>query len=242
MATFNVNITAVANATESLTSRFRANFAIHHLRAATRAARNACEVEQANSAAVHGPWFSEMMLSVPVSIVMAGAALEANANEIVQDILDGQTQLSLSNECKTLLEDLKKNRSLNTLAKYRQLAHAFDKTPFVTTLSWEDARLLVEFRNTFMHFKPAWDDEEEIHEGDLVRKLKAKIPVARAYENRFQFPLGFITYGCAKWSIGTVLAFSANFSELLGVKDRFVDEHLDFTLPYLIHKIITEQP
>jgi hypothetical protein len=37
-----------------------------------------------------------MMRLVPISVVMAGAALEASANEIIQDILDGFTNLSLT--------------------------------------------------------------------------------------------------------------------------------------------------
>jgi hypothetical protein len=69
----------------SATLRVRSNFAVHHLRAAALAARNSYNVEQANLTAEHGPWFDEMMLFVPVSVVMAGAALEASANELIQD-------------------------------------------------------------------------------------------------------------------------------------------------------------
>lgn len=229
MTTYNENVDERAELTDELTSRFKAGFAIHHLKAAARSAQNAYQVEKANSGAAHGDWFSEMMLSVPVSVVMAGAALEANANEIVQDILDGGTGLSPPDERKTQLEALKRERSGSTLSRYRRLAVALDKEPPREGAPWQDAQLLVEFRNTFMHFKPAWDDEGEVHESDLVRDLKTKIPMYRVFENNF--PLGFITYGCAKWSVQAVLAFSANFSELVGVKDRFVGEHLDFTFP-----------
>jgi hypothetical protein len=50
----------------------RSSFAVQHLRAAAQAARKAYEIEQANLTAEHGPWFDEMMLFVPVSVVMAG--------------------------------------------------------------------------------------------------------------------------------------------------------------------------
>jgi hypothetical protein len=82
-----------------------------------------------------------------------------------------------------------------------------------------------------MHFKPAWDDEG-IHRGALVKGLKTRITVSRAYKSSaFQFPYGFMTYECAKWAVQTVIAFSADFSKLLGVKDKFVLPGLDFNLP-----------
>jgi hypothetical protein len=97
----------------------RSNFAVSHLLAAHRSARNAREVEQVNASADHGPWFDDLMRLVPVSVVMAGAALEASANELIQDIIDGSI-LSVSKPRKLLLEDLKEDRSGNAIEKYRQ--------------------------------------------------------------------------------------------------------------------------
>ena len=115
--------------------------------------------------AVHGSWFDDMMRLVPVSIVMAGAALEASANELIQDIIDGSS-LSANEFRKLLLEDLKEDRSGNAIEKYRQLALLFDKDPNIGDQYWNDAKLLVSFRNSFMHFKPAWD-YDGIHDGAL---------------------------------------------------------------------------
>ena len=211
--------------------RTKSSFALQHLRAAAQAARNAYEVEQANLAVEHGPWFDKMMLFVPVSVVMAGAALEANANEIIQDILDGSTPLSITTPLRLLLTDLKDDRTGNAPEKYRLLSLYFGKEPDQGTVAWQDARLLIQFRNRFMHFKPAWADDKGIHDDKLVNGLKSRIPVYRAYSTNFQFPYGFLTYGCAKWSVASVLNFAASFSALLEVKDRFVAEHLDFSLP-----------
>jgi hypothetical protein len=101
-----------------------------------------------------------MLRLVPVSIVMAGAALEANANEIVQDILDATGKaagLEITKGQRQLLRDWKEDRSGNSLANYRGLAHLLDKDPQTGDAVWEPARHLVEFRNLFMHFKPAWN-------------------------------------------------------------------------------------
>ena len=91
----------------------------------------------------------------------------------------------------------------------------------------------MKFRNAFMHFKPAWDHEEATRDGKLVEVLKTKIPIYRAYKSgAFIFSFGFMTYGCSKWSVASVLAFSESFSVLLGLNDRFAAPYLDFTLPY----------
>ncbi len=166
-----------------------------------------------------------MMLSVPVSIVMSGAAIEASANETIQDILDGGTGLPVPNSRKLLLQDLKSDRAGTAIDRYRRLALLFDREPDTGTAAWDNAKLLVSFRNSFMHFKPAWDHEKDIHEGALVGRLKTKIPIYRAYASNFQFPYGFMTYGCAKWAVESVLAFSASFTALLRVKDRFIGTH-----------------
>ena len=98
------------------------------------------------------------MRLVPVSLVMAGAALEANANEALQNIL--YKPASLSKAGQTLLSDLKKERYGNAVEKFRRLALLMDKVPNVGTSPWQSADLLVRFRNEFMHFKPSWDDDD----------------------------------------------------------------------------------
>jgi hypothetical protein len=74
-----------------------------------------------------------------------------------------------------------------------------------------------------MHFKPAWDNETDIHDSKLVRGLKTRVPIVHAYQTGFMFPYGFLTYGCAKWAVESAVAFSAEFSGLIDVRDRFVD-------------------
>src|SRR5947208_16169748 len=115
-------MTTLADDTVMATLSLRSNFAIHHLRAATKAARDAYRVEQDNLDAEFGPWFDDLMLSVPVSIAMAGAALEASANELIQDLLDGHAHSPLTGSRKQLLTDLKEDHSGNAPLKLRRLA------------------------------------------------------------------------------------------------------------------------
>jgi hypothetical protein len=217
--------------TTSVSMSVRTNLALHHLRSSARAARDAYDVEQANLNTPFGPWFDNMMVSVPVAIVMAGAALEANANEIVQDILDGSTKLVPSKGGVALLRDLKADRSEGAMEKYWRLALMFDKEPDLGGPSWQDAQSLVDFRNKLMHFKPAWHRAGETNEDRLVKTLKPKVPIARGYEINFQFPNGFMTYGCAKWAVRSFLAFSAYYNSLMDLKDKLIPFHADLVLP-----------
>jgi hypothetical protein len=216
---------------DRLEVRQRFNFAIHLLRAAHQAAREAYDVENAHKNAEHGPWFDHMMRLVPTAVVMAAAALEANANELIQDLIDQIADESES-KCKLLLEDLKGERSGDAIDRHKRLASLLllDREPATGNSAWENAGFLVELRDSFMHFRPAWD-QDGIHSGKLAKFLRNKVPVASAFEKDFRFPHGLMTYGCAKWAVQSVLAFSSEFSALLNVKDRFTPSHIDFSLP-----------
>jgi hypothetical protein len=210
--------------------RLKSGFAATHLQVAAQTARDAYEIESEHVGEGIGPWFDGMMRLVPVAIVMAGAALEANANELLQDILDNHTVFRPTTARKKLLLDLKEDRSGDALTKFRRLALLLDKDPDTGTERWESARLLIKFRNEFMHFRPSWDDDD-IHSGKFVGQLVNKIRPIEAYKGNLLFPYGFMTYGCAKWAVEAVLNFSSEFAKLLAVKDKFASPGWDFKLP-----------
>jgi hypothetical protein len=143
--------------------RLKTGFGFSHLQIATRSARNAYKIEQAHTKEPFGEWFSGMMDVVPVSVVMAAAALEACANELLQDILDGSAHISFTNSRRKLLTELMEDRSGNATGKFQRLALLMDKDPDTGTETWHNAKLLMKFRNQFMHFKPSWDDDD-IHQ------------------------------------------------------------------------------
>jgi hypothetical protein len=119
------------------------------------------------------------------------------------------------------LKDLKEGRSGKPTERYRQLALILEKIPTRGNTVWQNADLLLKFRNSLMHFKPAWDSETDIHEGKLVGELKKRVPVAPSLKPNAMFPYVFMTYGCAKWAVETARVFSAEFCALIGVGDRF---------------------
>ena len=219
----------VSGLTVSATVRIRTNLATNHLRSATHAGRDAYIVEQAHLNEELGPWFDEMTRLIPVAIIMAAAALEANANEIIQDILDGFTTLPRTGARNVLLKELKKEAAGNAMDRHRKTALLFDVEPDLGSVEWQEAKRLIAFRNLLMHFKPAWDDDK-IHHGDLVRELRSRVGTVPQY-SPFRFPYGLMTYRCTKWSVTSVLNFSARFCELLGVENRFARDGCDFSLP-----------
>ncbi len=208
--------------TSRVTMQVRRNFAATHLQSAASAARKAREIEQNNDTRQFGDWFTDMMQAVPVAIVMAGAALETSANELMQNILDRSTPLAPGVGARLQLESLKSDRSGNSVGKYRRVAWLFDKEPDEGMLPWQNAEILVLARNTLMHFRPVLDQVNAAsQESNLVKALKSKVPTTHAYKAPYTFPHSFMTYGCAKWSVETVLTFSEYFRELLGINDLF---------------------
>jgi hypothetical protein len=166
---FNAQAGTYAMTMGGATFGLKTGFASNHLQVAFDCARQAHKIEQTNNVAEFGTWFDGMMRLVPVSVVMAGAALEANANELIQDFLDGLPNFSLTGSRKELLKDLKNDQSGNARNRFRRLALLMDKEPDTGKEAWHNAKLLVKFRNEFMHFKPSWDSDD-VHSGGLVAR------------------------------------------------------------------------
>jgi hypothetical protein len=206
----------------------RSGFAMIHLRAAIRDALNAHSVEQNNDTSQFGSWFDDMMAYVPVVIISAAAALEASSNELIQDVLDGSTQYQLSEGNRLLLEELTKDRSGKAMVKFKKLGWRLNRVSRTDSAAWQNAGLLFKFRNSFMHFKPAWDSDTDVHDSALVRDLKQRVPVVLAYQQNFMFPYGFLNYGCAKWAVESARSFSSEFCTPIALKDRLSE---GLTLP-----------
>jgi hypothetical protein len=199
----------------------RSNFATQHLRSAIQDALGAHAVEQANDTSNCGPWFDDLMMHVPTSVIMSAAALEANSNEIIQDLID---RLSNNHSAATTLQgltQLREDRSGWAMGKYEKLAGLLNKTANTSSPIWLDAVNLFRFRNSFMHFKPAWDHDADVHNSELVEYLKTRLPIVAGYDSHFIFPYGFLSYRCAKWAVETARGFATDFSALIGEKDRF---------------------
>lgn len=217
--------TAPGSATVKAVGKLRSNLSMAHLKSALHAATEAHRVEQENKEAEHGPWFDQMMVHVPVAVVMSAASIEAAVNEWTKDRIDAQYRRAKKCSEAELLQDLLDDRAGTALTRFRKLCLYVGIVPDQGTSAYENAKWLNEFRNQFMHFKPAWSDEK-VHDGELVQALKKKVAVYAPYRRQFLHPYGFMTYGCAKWAVESAIGFithyskAHDFADRLGPKDR----------------------
>jgi hypothetical protein len=222
----------MATITTATVLSMRANLAGYHLRSALGAAKSAYEIEQAHQNEEFGPWYEQLVVFVPTAVVMAAAALEAKANELIQDILDKPSLFSLSGDRIMDLNCLKRERTGNGMSRYREVGKICGKAPDAGSRIWQNSKLLIECRNEFMHFRPAWVSQSSDDDRDVVEELKNKVPLSTVFRGgSLIFPHSFMTYGFARWAVDTVLKLSAYFTTLLGVPDSFVQFGQDCTLP-----------
>jgi hypothetical protein len=174
----------------------RVDFARHHLRAAAQAARITYNIEIAGNGKTLGPGFDEIIACVPVAILMAAAALEANSNELIQDIIDAGNKSGAIGKAKhLLLSDLKQAKTGDAVGRYRTIALHQDKVPDEGQAAWGEAALLIKFRNFFMHFKPSWASTDETPER-LAKTFKKKFSIAEPFKQDafYMFPHACLTY------------------------------------------------
>lgn len=143
-----LSIADTAQAKDSLMARVRRDLAIHHLQAAATFAVKAHEIEDNNSGAPLGSFFELIIWHASSSIIMSVAALEANANEILKDIIDDSTK---SERVRLQCEDLYEARDADILDRYRGIALILDHKLDKGTSEWENAKLLAKFRNALVH-------------------------------------------------------------------------------------------
>jgi hypothetical protein len=86
--------------------------------------------------------------------------------------------------------------------------------------------LLINLRNTLVHFKPEWSHEDGKHK-KLMNSLQTKFPFSPYFQNVVvAFPHAIMCYGCAKWSVTTTVNYLTKFSELADIPnklDKFQD-------------------
>jgi hypothetical protein len=203
----------------SATASVRSNMAVHHLHSAAKAAERAFRIEEANPGADHGPWFDEIMHTAPVAIIMAAAAMEAHANESIQDLLDRD---GLSPAQKELLRREKERTAGSALDRWETAALLVGVSPDRGRHEWGDAKLLTRMRNGLMHFRPAWSHHDET-DANLVNAVAGRgVRLYPPYATgNLRFPYCFFTYSAAKWSVETARLFVAHIAPALGVVDRF---------------------
>jgi len=202
----------------------RSYFSIPYLCGAARYAREARALEAA-------PWSDEGALVhrayVVSAVTTAAAALEAMINEAFADATetDGSCIQGLTPEVRSKLASMwaiPKMAGLPILDKF-DVAHllATGKHLDRSDHRWRNASWVVRLRNDFVHFEPRWQEHgpRAVAEQDKVeRALKGLFPEnALTGTGNPYFPDKLLGYGCAAWSVNSVLEFSDSFWTGIGL-------------------------
>jgi len=203
------------------TGTLRYNFAVQHMMAAARFARNCHQIEKDNAGQSFGPFFDEILSYVSASVLSAVAALEANINESFADIQDGITVVGGFN-CQALQESWCEIEKLSILDKYNRFLELEKLDGLDASASqYQFAKILIGVRNALVHYKPEWHDEQKVHK-KISQRLRGKFKFSPFVDvNAPIFPMRCMTYGFADWTVQSTLNFADWFSFTSGIPNRF---------------------
>jgi hypothetical protein len=169
---------------------------------------------------------------VMACIASSVSFIEATINEVFADAADNQHKSEhirqLDKETQDLLASLWEvesyARAASTLDKY-QAALRLGKKPVLEKgrKPFQDVKVLIDLRNALVHFKPEWviADTGRVDQADLhilEKNLKNKFslnPFLR--DARPLFPTLCMSHGCAKWAVGSAIAFVERFYAEMGM-------------------------
>lgn len=208
--------------------RTRAKLAEYHLQAAAAFARQTHVIQAENEGRPFGAGYTPVFWHASSSLIMSATALEALVNELIRDILDDKSRpTDIRGRARSIMNrDMKVPRNQSEISfKYQEVARLHGAKLDQTLPECASTRALISFRNTLIHFKPAWDDD--VHH----KKVSALLDREFNKHASLVFPLGYLTYSGAKWGVITVRRFSAYYAQLIEVTDNFVAPWLDLELP-----------
>jgi hypothetical protein len=210
--------TATADSRYSLTASF--------LHAAAMFANRADAIEAAITARANliGDLIDEHRGCVAAAVMESVAALEA---EIYEVIVHGPGHHRGSNHVdlqgRDRLKSINLKRRARVVERYASVLKRLGKQPISRNDPlWEQAGLLVDFRDELSHYKSRWASEmkksSETDSNDLVARLKA-LQLARpsfSTEHERNFPQRYLSAAYAAWGVKASMTFLLEFYQLLG--------------------------
>jgi hypothetical protein len=210
----------------------RRDFAFHHLNAALISAQTVFSIEEKHKAEPFGPFFEEIMAHASQCVLSSASALEAYINGIFVDacFCAGNEPEGFMDQFPAEFPNVKRAILIHYWDQAQSKASILDKfnTASIYRLGkalssghnlHSEAGCLIELRNALTHFKPRWDSEPEL---PLEKRLKSKFSRSHWFPSPEPlFPMGIMSYACAKWSVETGLNFIRFFSQETGIENRF---------------------
>lgn len=196
--------------------RQRINFGVPHLLSAAAFSRATKALEVKHQGEPFGPMWSDILAQATASVFTAVAGLESYANELFAD--HRSIFPDVRPDLLKALWDVYEKRAM--LDKF-ELALSLKQLPGLDrkAVFHKDADLLIRLRNSLVHFKPEWPDEEEKHAA-LASELAKRIKASPFTPTSPLFPMAWASHSCTAWAVSTVLAFIKSFEQAAKIPGR----------------------
>jgi hypothetical protein len=205
------------------TIRLRAGFAIPNLRAASHFALSAAKIERKHFGEQLSSFYDEIRYNVLASVLLSVASLEANINELLAD--KGNIPGINTSAEEVVVELLEQSSILDKYQSFLRL-RGF-KVMDGGSEPFQSAAVLVRLRNSLVHFKPEWHDEQN-HHARIGSNLLGKFELSPFFKaSDVVFPERSMSAGCANWAVCTALSFMKTFHDICGCSFKFGDELYD---------------
>ncbi len=207
----------LAGASVQATATLRVNLSVQHLLAAVRFACEVATIEQMHFGEPFGPFFDELFWFSSGCVFSSVAGIEAYVNEIFVD--RAQHFKDLRPEVIDKLWELFERKK--TLDKF-DMALLLKQRAKLTrgTRPAQDVVALISLRDSLVHFKPEWANEQGTHArvAELLRNRFALSPFLS--ESESIFPRRWASRGCARWAVDSAVDFLLAFESSSGIPPK----------------------
>ena len=223
---------------ESFNVKSRAYFSMQHIQSAALFARHSGQIEKEYDGNFSSELITEYWAYVTASIFTAVSFLEATINEFFADTTEEYSEnlRALDSNTKALMADkwksMSKDYSIRMMDKFDIALMVAGKPTFnrgEKPAQYVD--LIVELRNSLIHYYPEWVNDGITASSMVATKRKSlkgligKFPTSPLMNKSGPFfPNKCLGYGCARWSVKSSLAYSDEFYARLGVSAPY--EHI----------------
>ena len=205
--------------------RFQSRLAIPCLQAAAHFAGLARSVELDHEGEELSAFYDQIRWYSLSSVIQAVTSLEANINEW---FLDAEYLTDLDDEGRSAVVKMLDKESL--LERYQTALLLTGATKFSERSDpFQSVQILIRLRNSLVHFRPEWSDDQEDHE-KLGKQLRGRFTLSPFFPDSSPvFPDRCMSGDLGKWAATAVLQFIQSFHLQSGTKTRFT-EHFVATI------------
>jgi len=202
---------------DSVSAAVKSNFSGPHLSSAGLFSKRVKELEEEHKDDVFGPFFEEIRSYSMACVISSVASLEAYANEIFIDHKKYFPEI----EERILIKFWELYEQKSILDKYNFVLFIKKRGEFEKGESpYQDIDALIKLRNALVHFKPEWDDEQNIHR-KVTSSLSGRFePTKFMGEHEPLFPKRWSSSGCTKWAVESVIKFIVLFDKMADFESK----------------------